>query len=78
VAAGAHRDPVAVAGAERLAGVLDDGQPEALERRQVGGVAEDVDGQQRAGAGRDRRLRGGGSRFSVRGSMSAKTGVARS
>ena len=55
MAAAADRRAVGVDGAERLAGVLDDRQPEALEGRQIGGVAEDVDRQQRRRARRDRR-----------------------
>ena len=55
VPAGADRDAVGVDRAQRLAGVLDDRQPEPLERRQVGRVAEDVDRQQRRGALGDRR-----------------------
>ena len=71
--------PSAWTRAERLAGVLDDRQAEALERRHVGGVAEDVDRQQRRRALGDEPPRPPpGSRFSVTGSMSAKTGVARS
>ena len=54
----ADRDAVGVHGAERLAGVLDDRQAERLERRQVGGEAEDVDGQDRRRARRDRGRRG--------------------
>ena len=57
VAAAADRRAVGVDGAERLAGVLDDRQPEALERRQVGRVAEDVDRQQRGRALGDRGAR---------------------
>ena len=58
VAAAADRDAVGVDRAERLAGVLDDRQAEPLERRQVGGEAEDVHRQQRFRALGDRRLRG--------------------
>jgi hypothetical protein len=76
VAAAADRRAVGVHRAERLAGVLDDRQPVRLERRHVGRVAEDVHGQQRAGALRDRRAAAAGSRSSVRGSMSANTGLA--
>ena len=77
--AAADRRAVGVDGAERLAGVLDDRQAHALEGRHVGGVAEDVDRQQRRRALGDRRAAAAcGSRFSVRGSMSAKTGRARS
>ena len=60
VAARAHRRAVGVHGAERLAGVLHHperalgGDP--LERGHVGGVAEDVDGQQPGGALADRAL----------------------
>ena len=79
VAAGADRRAVGVDGAERLAGVLDDRQPEALERRQVGRVAEDVDRQQRGRAVGDRRR----GRLAGRGSASPgrcrrRPGVARS
>ena len=52
MAAAADRRAVGVHGAERLAGVLDDRQPVALERRHVGRVAEDVHRQQRASCGR--------------------------
>ena len=50
----ARADPhaVAVHGAQRLAGVLDDRQAHALEGGQVGRVAEDVHGQQRGRARR--------------------------
>ena len=58
VPARADRGAVGVHGAERLAGVLDDRQAEALERREVGRVAEDVDRQQRRRALGDRRGRG--------------------
>ena len=50
MAAGADPHPVAVHGAQRLAGVLDDRQAHALEGGQVGRVAEDVHRQQRGGA----------------------------
>ena len=50
---------VGVDGAECLAGILDDRQPELLERRDVGGVAEDVDRKQRRRAVGDRGGRGG-------------------
>ena len=55
MAARADAHAVAVDGAERLAGVLDDRQPHALEGGQVGRVAEDVHGQQRASCGRSPR-----------------------
>ena len=58
MAAAADRHAVGVDRAERLARVLDDRQAEPLERREVGGVAEDVHRQQRRRALRDRR-RGG-------------------
>ena len=58
VAAAADRHAVGVDRAERLARVLDDRQPEPLERTEVGGVAEDVHRQQRRRAVGDRR-RGG-------------------
>ena len=48
--AAADRRAVRVHRAERLAGVLDDREAVALQRRHVGRVAEDVDGQQRARA----------------------------
>ena len=51
VPARAHGRPVGVDRAERLAGVLHDRQAVALERRDVGRVAEDVDGQERAWCG---------------------------
>jgi hypothetical protein len=57
VAAPADRDAVGVHGAERLAGVLDDRQPVALEGRHVGGIAEDVHGEERGRARPDRRGR---------------------
>ena len=78
MAAGADGVPSAWIGAERLARVLDDRQAHRLERRQVGRIAEDVDRQERGRAVRDRRRAACGSRFSVLGSMSAKTGRARS
>jgi hypothetical protein len=58
VPARAHAHPVGVDGAERLTRVLDDRQAKALERRQVGRVAEDVDRQQRRRALGHRRGRG--------------------
>ena len=58
MAAAADLHAVGVDGAERLARVLDDRQPVALQRRRVGRVAEDVDRQQRGRAVGDRR--GGG------------------
>ncbi len=61
MAAAADRRAVGMHGAERLAGVLDDRQPVALERGDVGGVAEDVHRQQRRRATGDR----GGRRVGV-------------
>jgi hypothetical protein len=58
VPAAAHRRAVGVDRAERLAGVLHDREAVALERGHVGRVAEDVHGQQRARAPRDRGRRG--------------------
>ena len=79
VAARADRGAVGVDRAERLAGVLDDRQAERLERRDVGRVAEDVDRQERRRALRDRRRAPPPGRGSAcTGSMSAKTGRARS
>ena len=55
----ADRRAVGMERPERLAGVLDDRQAVALERRDVGRVAEDVDRQQSRGAPADHRRRGG-------------------
>ena len=48
----ADRAPVSVPRTERFAGVLNDRQAERLEADHVGGIAEDVDGQQRRRARR--------------------------
>ncbi len=71
VPASADRRAVRVERAEGLAGVLDDRQPEPLEGRDVGGIAEDVDREQRRRALGDRGGRGGrvevqGQRVDVR------------
>ena len=59
VASRTDRHSVGVHRAERLAGVLDDRQPQALERRDVGRIAEDVHRQQRRRPRADRGARRG-------------------
>ena len=64
-------------GAERLGGVLDQRQAERGELGERRGPAEEVHGHDRLRAAASiRRSTSSGSRFSVTGSMSAKTGVA--
>ena len=74
----ADRHAVGIDRAERLARVLDDRQPEPLERTEVGWVTEDVHRQQRGVRSVIAAAAASGSRLNVTGSMSANTGRARS
>jgi len=78
VAATADRHAVGVDRTERLAGVLDDRQPEPLERRDVGRQPKMCTGSSALVRALTAAATAAGSIVSVRGSMSTNTGRARS